>query len=109
METSLAKGNRHGEYVVKGTGPKSTTDLLVKIISPTASVIERARALVKGTIKRKLTQQQQPTKDIKNQKFQEKRKNRRTLKNRSIQKQFELKYLIKRREVCSRKTIKEDD
>ena len=51
----MAKGNRHGEYVVKGTGPKTASDSLVKIISPTASAIERAKALVKGTRKRKLT------------------------------------------------------
>ena len=51
----MAKGNRHGQYVVKGTGPKTASDSLVKIISPTASAIERAKALVKGTRKRKLT------------------------------------------------------
>ena len=49
----MAKGNRHGEYVVKGAGPKSTTDPVVKIISPTASGIERAKALVKVSRKRK--------------------------------------------------------
>ena len=43
----MAKGNRHGQYVVKGLGSqteKQTVD--IEMVSPTEAAVERAKALV---------------------------------------------------------------
>ena len=95
--SEMAKGNRHREYVVKGTGPKSTTDSLVKITSPTASVIERARALVKGTRKRKLTTTTTTNKRNKKSKVSRKKKKQKNIKKQKHSKTIRTKVSNKKK------------
>ena len=43
----MAKGNRHGQYVVKGLGSKTEKQPIdIQMVSPTEAAVERAKALV---------------------------------------------------------------
>ena len=43
----MAKGNRHGQYVVKGLGFQTEKNPInIKMVSPTEADVERAKALV---------------------------------------------------------------
>ena len=43
----MAKGNRHGQYVVKGLGSQTEKKPIdIKIMSPIEAAVERAKALV---------------------------------------------------------------
>ena len=43
----MAKGNRHGQYVVKGLGLQTEKNPInIKMVSPTEAAVERAKALV---------------------------------------------------------------
>ena len=58
----MVKGNRHGQYVVKGFGSQTKKNPInIKMVSPTEAAVERAKALVhlekkenKPTEKRKI-------------------------------------------------------
>ena len=50
----MAKGNRHGQYVVKGVGSQTEkTPINIKMVSPTKASVERAKALVENKPKGK--------------------------------------------------------
>ena len=43
----MAKGNRHGQFVVKGLGSQTKKNPInIKMVSPTEAALERAKALV---------------------------------------------------------------
>ena len=45
--SEMSKGNRHGQYVVKGLGTKTEQKAPdIKMVSPTEAAVERAKALV---------------------------------------------------------------
>ena len=50
----MAKGNRHGQYVVKGLGSQTKKNTIdIKMVSPTKADVERAKALVENKPKEK--------------------------------------------------------
>ena len=50
----MAKGNRHKQYVVKGLGSQTEKNPInIKMVSPTESAVERAKALVENKPKEK--------------------------------------------------------
>ena len=50
----MAKGNRHGQYVVKGLGSQTEKNPInIKMVSPTEAAVERAKALVENKPKEK--------------------------------------------------------
>ena len=50
----MAKGNRHKQYVVKGLGSQTEKNPInIKMVSPTETAIERAKALVENKPKEK--------------------------------------------------------
>ena len=42
----MAKGNRHGQTVIKGSGTKRHKDTVIKMVTPTTQAVERAKALL---------------------------------------------------------------
>ena len=58
--TEMAKGNRHGQYVVEGLGSQSEKNPIdIKMMSPTEAAVERAiKALVHLEKKEKKTRTQ---------------------------------------------------
>ena len=50
----MAKGNRHGQYVVKGLGSQTKKNPIdIKMVSPTKTAVEIAKALVENKPKEK--------------------------------------------------------
>ena len=50
----MAKGNRHGQYVVKGLGSQTKKNPIdIKMVSPTKAIVKRAKALVENKPKEK--------------------------------------------------------
>ena len=65
----MAKGNRHGQTVIQGSGIKQHKDSVIKMVTPTAQAVERAKALLNidnnKLKKRKTFVKERPKKKIK--------------------------------------------
>ena len=42
----MAKGNRHGQLVIQGSGTKTRKYPVIKMVSPTTAAVERAKVLI---------------------------------------------------------------